>query len=340
MKCQPVQKARRIATKAWIVLLAGLLVANSGGAACNSNPTSGGGGGGGPTGVGGGSGTVGTPTPSPEAQRIHAALTPALITDTKLANYLRDVGNRIIANAPPLDRSGRAPAVYFHLVRADGVVNATTTGTGYVYVTAELFRRCADEEELAACLAHAYAHAYLRHRPAGVVGDGTNNERSAEQIVLDFVAKPFGPAEEREADRTAYELFARAGWDPDRFGAVYRELASSRDLQGAVDLDALRRRADTQVQLSAASRDWRTRSVADTETFRSFQQQVASLAGGRAGVDDQAQLVAQSLPSCIFSTDQPQQRDAQAKLKAQMQTKTPEGGPDPGNREKGRRRPL
>jgi hypothetical protein len=323
----------------WLVLsVAVWLGAATAGCTPTNNPSDSGGGGGGK----GGEGAVAAvPSASADAQRLQAAVMPAIVSDSGPANYVRDVGARLVKAAGRRGDSSRPPpAVSFHLVRATGVTNVTTVGSGYVYVTVDLFRRCSSEEELAACLAHAYAHVYLRHRPGDVRADQGDSgkdkdDRAAIQIVLACAERRFSPSDEQAADRTGYELFARAGWNPEKYGDIFRDLSRGGDV-GSKDASTLSQRADTQVPLPAASRDWGDTLVADADSFQNFQQRATKAASGGRGDSTQAELLISAMPSCLFAEEQSAQRTARDRLKAQLQQQTAPG-PDPGNRGKGGR---
>ena len=50
----------------------------------------------------------------------------------------------------------------FHLVSSDQL-NAFTTGGSHMYIFAQLLVSCRTEDELAAVMAHEFAHVYCRH---------------------------------------------------------------------------------------------------------------------------------------------------------------------------------
>src|SRR3712207_9596813 len=47
-------------------------------------------------------------------------------------------------------------------------MNAFTTGGEYMYIYTELFRQCRSEDEIAAVMAHEFAHVYARHVHQGM----------------------------------------------------------------------------------------------------------------------------------------------------------------------------
>src|SRR3954470_19059367 len=121
------------------------------------------------------------------ASGMHQQLEPAVIEDPELANYLQQVGERIIASAKDLDRQGYGPKSHksentgwmfgnqmkFHFVNSK-TLNAFTTGGEHMYIYTQLFEQAKTEDELAAVMAHEYGHVYARH-----VGKGMNRQYGA-----------------------------------------------------------------------------------------------------------------------------------------------------------------
>ncbi|MGH7177491.1 MAG: M48 family metalloprotease, partial [Tepidisphaeraceae bacterium] len=108
-----------------------------------------------------------------QADQTHNALAPAVIKDPELANYLQDVGERIIATARKADQEHYGPKSHFsgddewmfsdkmqfHFVNSK-TLNAFTTGGEHMYIYTALFEQCRSEDELAAVMAHEYGHVY------------------------------------------------------------------------------------------------------------------------------------------------------------------------------------
>ena len=261
---------------------------------------------------------------SGEAETYHQAVASAVVRDSRLDSYLRDIAKRLSTGAREKDASRQPPEPTFHLARAGRVVNAMSIGGGHVYVTTSLFERCATEEDLAACMAHAYAHVYLQHRRAmASTGAATAAEQgvalSAEQIALDCATQHrYTPDQEQQADTLAFELFARGGWDPGEFGRIYQTLLDANLVPPAAQA-AMRRRVGMRdaVRLPAGARDWRERSLADETTFAEYKSRVAGAPGAGGGQDARALMLLSGLPNCMLLEDQREQRDAQERLKQQ-----------------------
>src|SRR5687767_5184240 len=115
------------------------------------------------------------------ASGMHQQLEPAVIEDPELANYLQSIGERIISSAKELDQQGYGPKAHkssdsnwmfgdkmkFHFVNSK-TLNAFTTGGEHMYIYTPLFMQARSEDELAAVMAHEYAHIYGRHVGKGM----------------------------------------------------------------------------------------------------------------------------------------------------------------------------
>ncbi len=116
-----------------------------------------------------------------QANTTNQQLSPAVITDPIVVNYFQQIGSRIIAAARELDAQHIGPKshfassdqwmfssdIRFHLVNSK-TLNAFTTGGNHVYIYNSLFQLCKNEDELAAVMAHEYAHIYCRHVAQGM----------------------------------------------------------------------------------------------------------------------------------------------------------------------------
>src|SRR5262245_47308983 len=108
-----------------------------------------------------------------QANQEHNALKPAVMNDEELSTYLQSIGDRIIVAATEVDGQHFRPKAHreednawmfgqgmkFHFVNSK-TLNAFTTGGEHMYIYNELFQKCRSEDELAAVMAHEYAHVY------------------------------------------------------------------------------------------------------------------------------------------------------------------------------------
>ncbi len=198
-----------------------------------------------------------------QATQTNEQLQSAIVTDPQLANYIQQVGNRIVAAGKQADKAGIGPKQHFdknqddswmysdmkfYLVKSN-TVNAFTTGGKYMYIYTALFDMCKSEDELAAVMSHEYAHVYCRH-----VQHGTNNQYKALAVAgaaglagaavggkdnaLEYgagsaavayaAATPFltsfTSSDENQADKFGFAIYAQAGWDPNKFGDFFQHL--------------------------------------------------------------------------------------------------------------------
>src|SRR3954471_21080096 len=116
-----------------------------------------------------------------QADNAHTGLSPAVINDPQLADYIQAVGDRIVRVAEEADRDKVGPKSHFndpdrewmfskrmkfHFVNSK-TLNAFTTGGEHMYIYNALFQLCKDENDLAAVMSHEYAHVYSRHVQKG-----------------------------------------------------------------------------------------------------------------------------------------------------------------------------
>jgi hypothetical protein len=262
------------------------------------------------------------------ADQLHARLAPSVVDarDARLKRYLAQLAARVTAAAKDLDQQGviKSPGegskawmfgreVEFHLVNSD-LPNVVPAGGRHIYLYLGLFRQCANEDELAAVYCHAYAHLYARHvqqdlrREASLAGD--------QELLYPFVHLQFTPAQEREADTIAFNVFTRAGWDPNRYPAVYEQLYKG-NVPG-VDRDLLREKTVDAIDrllpaVPAAAANWAHPPVADDTRFAQLQSETAAAASAAAGTT-QSQLLLAAFPSCLDPTPGPVQARARQTL--------------------------
>lgn len=261
-----------------------------------------------------------------QADRLHAdALVSAVSRESTLAEYVQLVGERLMAGAreqaPEKSRSPMFARMKFHMVDV-ATVNVFHTGGDHVYIYAGLVAACDNEEELAAALAHSVAHALnldvqnlpIRPDPRG---------RPPEAVAWDFVTNRFNAQQEWAADKLAFAIYARAGWDPDRFGTLYTRLGD--DYRGPSSVD----RAPLSIRPEAArvsgvepNRRWRKQPVADRRTFAQMREAARSVVA-TAPQGMAAEVLLRALPNCVLPGDQPEQLEAQEMIRPLPPPTTP-----------------
>lgn len=293
-----------------------------------------------------------------QAADTHKGLSPAIISDPQLVAYLDKVGQRIVNVAEELDQQHFGPSSHkkdddtswmfqgmqFHFVNSK-TLNAFTTGGKHMYIYNELFQTCKNEDELAAVMAHEYAHVYCRHvaqgmnrqyamlglaAGAGVAGYAISDEdrlqtagiaAGAALIGGQFIGMGFTRDDEDEADKIGFQFYCRAGWDPNRFAGFFQTLIDKgldTTPEALSDHPKLSNRVTNTKrrisQLPANASTWRKPPVASDAEFRQLQARAAQVS--RTMPNDkaaaQAQLLFSAFPSCVSATEQPDQKKAQA----------------------------
>jgi predicted Zn-dependent protease len=306
-----------------------------------------------------------------QANDAHVELQPATIDDPELVQYLQDMGERIVAAARDAAQAGQGPKAHFdedednswmftksqfHLVNSE-TLNAFTTGGEHMYVYTELLEQCRTEDELAAVMAHEFAHVYGRHvhkgmdrqyytlaasAGAGLVGLAVGGKERGEQYgttamvsaatVGQFLNLGYTRDDEDEADKWGFHFYTRAGWDPGRFGDFFQqlidkgldttpEMMSSHPSLASRVANAKKRAAALPPEASS----WRKPPVADAARFAALQKRATEI-GQRTRSSDQlakAQTLLSAVPSCVTPEDQPDQKAAQRKLAMALEGRPP-----------------
>jgi predicted Zn-dependent protease len=261
-----------------------------------------------------------------QARRLHGdALVSAVSRDPDLAEYVQLVGERLVAGAreaaPDKAKDPLFARMKFDVVNV-ATVNVFTTGGEHVYVYAGLIAACENEEELAAAMAHAMAHAVnldvqslpIRPDPRGQAPDA---------VTWQFVQNRFNAQQEWAADKLAFAIYARAGYDPDRFGSLYTRLGD--EYRGPTSVD----RAPLSIRPEAArvsgvdpNRRWKKPTVADRQTFGQLRETARSLAN-QSPRGMAAEVLLRAMPNCVLPADQPEQLQAQEMIRPRPPPQTP-----------------
>jgi hypothetical protein len=261
-----------------------------------------------------------------QADRLHdGALASTVTPDPDLTEYIQDIGKRLERAAqeiaPDKARGPFFQSMKFHVVDVP-VINAFTTGGQHVYVYRGLFDFCQSEEELAAAMAHAYAHALnLDVENTGMTPAAAGDERPLRLVAWDFVANRFDAVQEEEADELAFRLYARGGWDPARFGFLFSRLSDREGGNAAAAPDRLSlptRGARARGMTAGVPRSWRQEPVADPVTYADLRARAESLRYVSAAAEqgnNEALLYLVAFPNCIMSYDAPAQLRAQELLR-------------------------
>ncbi len=299
-----------------------------------------------------------------QAEDAHHELAPAVLDDPQLAGYLQEMGDRIVHAAKELSDKGFGPDshrkeddawmftdVKFHFVNSE-TLNAFTTGGDHMYIYTQLLQQCRTEDELAAVMAHEYAHVYARHvhkgmnrqylamggaLAGGVLGYTLADDDKLEVAALaaagtgalaGFLNQGFTRGDEAEADQLGFAFYAHAGWDPAHFGDFFQAMVDAgydTTPELLSDHPSLASRVVAAKEMAAKlppeAKSWRQPAVAEGAKFKAMQARAAQLA--KTMPDDKSMQTAQTLlnavGNCLLPQDQPQQIEARAKVEAAMQ---------------------
>lgn len=300
-----------------------------------------------------------------QANQAHSGLEPAVVEDPVLTEYIQQVGDRIIESARELSRQGYGPHgkednawmfskdMRFHFVNSQ-TVNAFTTGGEHMYIYTALFQQAKSEDELAAVMAHEFAHIYARHvhkgmnrqyailgaaAAAGVAGYAAGGDEKgteyagmgagAAMLAGQFVGMGFGRKDENEADKLGFAFYTRAGWDPSKFDDFFQQMIDKGQAQGPEMLSghpSLSNRVEAAKERAAAlpadASEWRQPPVASPARFQELQ--ARSVRVGKSMPSDAtlegAQELLAALPrSCLTPAVQPDQQKAEQRVLMQRE---------------------
>ena len=146
-----------------------------------------------------------------------------LYADERLQQYVRDIGERLLAQTPDAGKE-----YHFNVLDSDQV-NAFATGDAYVFVSRGLLVFLQSEDELAAVIGHEIGHVVARHmrkrkvtelagKSAGLIAAILSGRgelmRDVANPLTTVLVSGYGREMELEADRLGGEYMARAGYDP------------------------------------------------------------------------------------------------------------------------------
>jgi predicted Zn-dependent protease len=261
------------------------------------------------------------PAPSAEfvqqAQRLHdGVFVYAVAGDQDLHDYVQLLGKRLSDAAHEVDPN-RTQDNLFSIMEYHTVVcpvpNVITTGGSHIYVFSGLIKACQNEDELAAGIAHAFAHAInldLEHidlRP--------DASRPLPLVGWDLATHRYTDAMEQAADRLAFEIYLKAGYDPRRFTGLFEHLADLYPRVQAPDRAPLRIRIQNVRTWGSpvAGTPNRIFPIADPITFESLRQKAEAI--NAEVIPPLTRAVLLAIPNCLLAGDTPDQEAARQQLK-------------------------
>lgn len=152
--------------------------------------------------------------------------------DMKAQALVKEIGNKIVSKSS----AASTPYKYnFYLLADPNTVNAFALPGGQVFITAALFSRLQNEDQLAGVLGHEVGHVVARHsaeriaveqRNQGLVSGvliGAGGDMSMAQIaqvVASSVSMKYGREQELQSDDLGVRFMAEAGYDPNALISV------------------------------------------------------------------------------------------------------------------------
>ena len=230
------------------------------------------------------------------AKTMDEGLAPARASGGELTTYVNAVGARLYdaarANHGGMDAIPNA-------VQVDLLINPTplafTFGGDHVYLSTGALALCAHEEDLAAALAHLYAHIVDQHRQS----HDQLNSNDLLSVTYILARSPFTDTEEEAADKDGFKLFARGGWDPEKYAAAWTRLGGLDGPQRAASI--ARASGDAQTP-----DEWRKPTVADDFTFRHL---IRTARAQTVRPEVISSVIMRSVQTCV-GTDNPVSRAA------------------------------
>lgn len=311
-----------------------------------------------------------------QAESANSELEPAILDDPELNTYMQALGARIVAAAKAADAAHEGPSSHFsggdnawmfergqfHLVNSQ-TLNAFTTGGEHMYIYSQLLEQCRSEDELAAVMAHEYAHVYSRHvhkgmnrqalnmglsAGAGLVGLAVGGEEHGQEYAAiasvstatatSFLDLGYTRDDEAEADKWGFTFYAHAGWDPQHFGDFFQQLIDQGHdgtPEALSDHPSLASRVERAHQRAAAlpaeATSWRRPPIADARRYAALRQRTQLVAKTMPTSEQVAlaQTLLSAVPSCVLPVDPPEQKEAQRRLTVAVHEASASSGPRP-----------
>lgn len=172
---------------------------------------------------------------APAMMKQHGGLHP----DQRAQALVKSVGQRLVNNTI----AAQTPYKYdFHLLADEETINAFALPGGQVFITAALFNKLTNEDQLAGIFGHEIGHVIARHggeritqnelfnglSGAAVVATG---EQSAGQgvaaLLNQFFAMPYGRDQELQSDDIGVKLMLDANYNPEEMITVMKILKAA-----------------------------------------------------------------------------------------------------------------
>jgi predicted Zn-dependent protease len=164
---------------------------------------------------------------APHMVQQHGGLHP----DQRAQSHVKSIGQKLIDNTIA-QKSGYE--YDFHLLSDPQTVNAFALPGGQVFITAALYSRLENDDQLAGVLGHEVGHVIHRHGAermakmeltqgltgAAVLAAGNPNNAQFVQMVSNLINMKYGRDQELESDDFGVRLMMEAGYDPKQLVGV------------------------------------------------------------------------------------------------------------------------
>lgn len=158
--------------------------------------------------------------------------------DADAQRLVKQVGQKVVANSD----ASKTPYQYdFHLLNDAQVINAFALPGGQVFITAALFNKLENEDQLAGVFGHEVGHVVARHGAeriakeeltqgltgAAVVASGDYSTAQAAQMIAGLVNMSYGRDQELQSDDLGVRFMTQAGYQPEALIGVMQILESA-----------------------------------------------------------------------------------------------------------------
>lgn len=159
--------------------------------------------------------------------------------DQRSQDLVKHVGQRLVSNT----LAKKTPYQYdFHLLADGETINAFALPGGQVFITAALFSRLENEDQLAGVLGHEIGHVIARHGGerltqnelfnglSGATTIATGDYAAGQNMAAllhQFFSMPYGRDQELQSDDIGVLLMLQAGYDPNALIGVMEILKAA-----------------------------------------------------------------------------------------------------------------
>lgn len=164
----------------------------------------------------------------PQMAQQHGGLHP----DERAREHVAGVGKRLVNNS--IVRRSQYP-FEFHLLRDDRTVNAFALPGGQVFITAALYSKFENEDQLAGVLGHEVGHVIHRHgaermassgfiqgliQSVMIGSGGSGSMAQVANVVGQYSSMSYGRDQELESDDFGVRMMLEAGYDAENLIGV------------------------------------------------------------------------------------------------------------------------